>query len=166
MIRIAILLIAAATLVGGCSDEEPQPNIYAEGPVGDLYRTCYEGETDCRDYEYDLLLYLDTINLPNPRYSHPYLHVKGTPGAGGLWDRLSFEYYEYDDIPEGVSLPAIGAAGWKAHIRGARIEYCTTCYTDAGLLRLIQLSGPRDQVEFIFDPADTVATQVNRTSLE
>ena len=166
ILRHIAVLVAVVAICGCSSDEEKHGQIYVPGPIGDLYRTCYEGATDCRDYEYDLMLYLGTSNLPNPRYSYPYLEVQGTPGAGGLWDRVSFAYYEYDEIPAGVDLPARGSQGWKVHIWGARIEYCSLCYTNNGLVRIIELSGPRDQVEFAWDPADTVALYVNRSPLE
>jgi len=157
--RLIILAqIILFLVLSGCSDPENDHNYYAvPGPVGDLYRFCYESGEDSDFYEFEVLLYLDWVNVPNPDYSHPWLTLNGTNRAGSaFWENVAFEYYEFEDIPEDSGFPETPENGWKVHITGARVNYCTTCLTNDGLLKKISLSGPKELVEFIWDPGDTL----------
>lgn len=171
---VALLLVAlayASLTVVGCgiiSEDADEPKNYeiVEGPVGDLYRFCIESGADPSQYEYDIYLYWDDANIPNPNFSYLFLSVKNTATAGGLWDRLGFDYYEYEDIPEDSGFPAAPGPGWKVRIWGASMRFCQTCYTDNGLLRLIEFHGPMDQVEFVWDPADSTEAYVRWTLMD
>jgi len=163
VLKTGILVLFVSVLSSlGCSDDQVSPenerNYHAvSGPVGDLYRFCFESGENSENYEFEVLLYLDWVNVPNPNYSHPWINMNGTNQAGsGLWENVSFAYYEYEDIPEGSGFPETPETGWKVHIEGARVNFCTTCYTDGGLLDVISLSVKKDLVEFIWDPGDTL----------
>jgi len=157
-----VVLALVVMFLAGCSDDQVSPdnnrNYHAvSGPVGDLYRFCFESGENSEDFEFEVLLYLDWVNVPNPNYSHPWLTLNGTNQAGsGLWETVSFEYFEFEEIPEDSGFPETPEIGWKVHIEGSRAKFCTTCYTNGGLLDLISLSGPMDLVEFIWDPEDSL----------
>lgn len=159
---LSLLLIPFFT---GCEFWDPDSGekkcyVIVDGPVGDLYRLYFESGNDPDQFEYELLLYLDSSNGPNPNYSYPYLSLKNSLSAGGLWDRVGYDYYEYDDIPPDSGFPEELAPGWKVQVSGASVSVCQTCIVEGCSLKLITLYGNRDRVEFVWDPADTLATYV------
>ena len=162
VIVCTLTAIAALTACSTQDDEDRQHNHYraVDGPVGDLYRLYFESGHDPADYTFDVLLYLDHINVPNPRYSYPYLRLMNTYEFGGLWEAVGFDYYEFNDIPVGSGFPADPCPGWKVRINGASVSVCSACYTNGGHLDLISLYGDRDAVEFIWDPSDSLVAYV------
>ncbi len=162
----AVVLAAIAFLAFGMSscatnDQDHDSNYVAvEGPVGDLYRLYFESGRDPADYTFEVLLYLDWVNVPNPRYSYPYLRLMNSSEFGGLWEAVGFDYYEYDAIPADSGFPENPTPGWKVRIGGARVRVCDVCYTNGGRLDLIELFGDRGAVEFVWDPADTLGAYV------
>lgn len=155
--------------VFGCSPTDPLDHrsgkhyIAVEGPVGDLYRLYFESGHDSADDTFDVLLSLDCANLPNSGYSCPYLRLMNSFEFGGLWEAVSFDYYEYGEIPPNSGFPENPAPGWKVRISGTKVWVCTTCLTDDGNLDLISLSGGRESVAFVWDPEDTLAAYVEAT---
>ena len=164
-IAVALVLVSISSLLG-CSPTDPLDHrngkhyIAAEGPVGDLYRLYFESGHDSADYTFDVLLYLDCANMPNSGYSYPYLLLWNSFEFGGLWEAVPFSYYEYGEIPPDSGFPENPAPGWKVRISGTNVSVCTTCFTENGNLDLISLSGGRESVEFVWDPADTLAAYV------
>jgi hypothetical protein len=164
-IAAALVLVSIASLLG-CSPTDPldHPNgkryIAVEGPVGDLYRLYFESGHDSAEYTFDVFLYLDYANMPNSGYSYPYLRLMNSFEFGNLWEAVPFDYYEYGEIPPNSGFPENPTPGWKVRISGTRVSVCTTCLTDIGNLDLISLSGGRESVEFVWDPADTLVAYV------
>jgi hypothetical protein len=165
VLLFAWLAIAGCGIIGADDDESKNYEI-VEGPVGDLYRFCIESGADPSAYEYDVFLYWDYVNIPNPDYSYPYLSLKNSVSSGGLWSQLGFDYYEYEAIPEDSGLPSVAEPGWKVRLPAASVRFCDSCYTEDGLLRIIELYGPKDQVEFVWDPEDSLEAYVRWDRIE
>ncbi len=160
------VLLASLSLLPACSstDSSGPPNgrhyTAVQGPVGDLYRLYFENGYDTADCTFDVFLYLDYVNVPNPGYSHPSLRLMNAFDFGGLWEAVPYDYYEYADIPPDSGFPQDPTPGWKVRISGTRVSVCTTCITSGGNLDLISLSGGLDSVEFVWDPEDTLTAYV------
>ncbi len=160
------LLVSAILTIStpGCSDDSVVD--YGPGPVGDIYRACFVSGDDCDKYRYELFMHLSAVSGPNPDYSYPYLRLGTTSGAGGAFDRIGFDYYEYGELPSDSGYPGTGQYGWKVHVPEAYISFCTTCYTEGGLANRISLFGPREIVEFFWDPEDTLSVYWDRALIE
>ena len=168
---VAACVITEFALVGCSLDGDPvqpefKPYVAVAGPVGDLYRFCFESGEDPADYTFEALMYMDEVNAPNPRFSNPYLRLMNTAEHGNLWESIPFDYYEFEAIPATAGFPDPVTRGWKTRVWGARVDTCDACYTDRGKLWLLSLYGPVDQVEFIWDPEDTVEAYIRPVPLE
>ena len=164
---VVVVLLQGCASTDGKGDPSPYNYVAIDGPVGDLYRLCFESAQEPEDCTFDVFLYLDHINLPNPRYSYPYLRLMNTyEFGGGIWASVSFDYYEYNNIPADSGFPATPVPGWKVKISGARVSVCTGCYTDGGNLDIISLFGDRSAVEFVWDPVDTLAAYVRAVPVD
>lgn len=154
----ALMAIAALSACSLQDDDDRQHKRYTavDGPVGDLYRLYFESGHDPAEYSFDVFLYMDGVNTPNPNWSYPYLRLMNSYEYGGLWDSVAFDYYEYNDIPTGSGFPSNPGPGWKVRISGASVLVCTGCSN----LDLISLFGDREAVEFVWDPGDTLAAYV------
>jgi hypothetical protein len=76
-----------------------------------------------------------------------------TPVADGN-DRLTFNFT--GQLPTDIDPGIPYQTGWKVLIPSASIKYCTTCYDCCGLVPIIYLRGDLVEVEFFFDPSDTL----------
>lgn len=159
---ILVSLIGVALTVLGCSDHScVEPNGSEPTLIDELRDFCFCGSNDCEDYSVDLLLHLDTINLPSNNKGHRWLILSSlatTPIADGA-DRLGFEF-EGTLGPE-IDPGILGQVGWKIQMPYAQIRYCDACYTNAGLVPTIYLTGSLDGVEFLRDQADTLEIYIN-----
>jgi hypothetical protein len=128
---LAILLVAILPLACGGDHHE---SVFS--PVRELHDQCFGG-TDCSMSSVRACLDLDTSNLPSMNQGRSAILLRGR-------------------APHRTDPGAKFQSGWKVSVRGARIEYCQTCYTNSGLAELISLRAPLDSLRFIYDPADTV----------
>jgi hypothetical protein len=132
--------------------------------IGDLYTYCFKESGGCEGMKVDLLLYLDTVNLPSANLGNRVLILSSlptTPIADGN-DRLAFLFEV--PLPESIDPGIFNETGWKAQIEDAVIEYCKTCYADCGLVPIIQLRGTLEDVVFLYDPADTIGIYITTES--
>ena len=166
---VALLVYACsgcddAEVVGFDCPDEGSDFYSADTKIGDLYEFCFGSNDECRNYSLDLLLYLDVVNLPNPEISSRYVSVQSVPGLGGSRDRLSFLYG--DSLVGGAYDLMRGQPGWKAKMVNVNIEFCDECFTNCGLAKIIELVGNPEDVEFVFDPEDTLEIYIERTVIE
>jgi hypothetical protein len=153
LVRVCLLGVALAFL--GCSHHECVEPIDSEPTLIEGLRDfCFCGSNDCDDYAVDILLHLDTVNLPSNNMGQPWLILSSlptTPIADGN-DRLGLEFVGTLD-PE-IDPGILNQVGWKIRIRHARIKYCENCYSNDGLVPTIYLTGSLDGVEFLHDQSD------------
>jgi hypothetical protein len=163
-VAVALVLASLSLLLAYSPTDEDQRNgkhyTAVDGPVGDLYRLYFESGHEPADYAFDVFLYLDYVNVPNSQYAHPYIRLMNAYEAGGLWESIPYDYYEYSDIPADSGFPTDPTPGWKVRVSGTSVSVCTGCLTDGGNLDLISLSGGLESVEFVWDPEDTLAAYV------
>jgi hypothetical protein len=146
---LAILLVAILPLACGGDHHE---SVFS--PVRELHDQCFGG-TDCSMSSVRACLDLDTSNLPSMNQGRSAILLRGR--APHRTDWRDFIPLDFDGVlPAEVDPGAKFQSGWKVSVRGARIEYCQTCYTNSGLAELISLRAPLDSLRFIYDPADTV----------
>ncbi len=173
----SLLLILPAFLILNSCHEDPVnpfcphgqwPPYSAPTLIGDLNDFCFSGSVDCECYEVDLLLYLDTGNLPSANMpsdpsAYPHLTLSSkptTPYAGS--DRIGFDFSGTGTLPEEIDPGLIRQSGWKVEIHDATIRYCQSCINDCGLVPVIGLHGSLDNVNFRYDPLDTLAIYIHR----
>lgn len=144
---------------GGCSVTEESPPVTST-EIEELNELCFGTSTDCEQLEADLVLYLDTGNLPSHNNGNGTLVLSSKPVhvvADGN-DRLAFVFS--GELPAEIDPGIEFENGWKAVITDADIYYCTTCYTNAGLAEVIFLRGGLEQVNFIYDPDDKIEVSI------
>ena len=157
-----VRFLGVALAVLGCSRHEcAGPDPIELTLIDELRDFCFCGSNDCEDYSADLLLYLDTVNLPSQNNGHPWLILSSLPTApiADGNDRLGFEFVGTlgPEIDPGI----LDQVGWKIRIPCARIMYCDDCYTSDGLVPTIYLAGSLDGVEFLQDQSDTREIYIN-----
>lgn len=159
---LLVSFVVVALAIPGCKYQDrvgPSPS--EPTLIDDLRDFCQSGPNVCEGYSVDLLLYLDTVNLPSNNKGQPWLVLSSlptTPIADGN-DRLGFEFV--GTLVPGIDPGIIDQTGWKLHVPDARIKYCETCYTNQGLVPKIYLTGSLDDVEFMRDPTDTLEIYIN-----
>ena len=169
LLRLPAILFLALAICGcageRCTDDDCRRNLCepysAPTLIGDLYTYCFKESEGCEGRTVDLLLYLDTVNLPSANANNQTLVLSSlptTPIADGN-DRLGFFFEE--TLPGSIDPGILNETGWKARIEDALIEYCKTCYSDCGLVPVIQLRGTLERVDFLYDPGDTMAIYIN-----
>lgn len=145
-LAIALLTLAIWGCAGerctddGCDHSLCEP-YSAPTLIGDLYTYCFKESEGCGGMKVDVLLYLDTVNLPSANLGNKVLILSSlptTPIADGS-DRLAF-YFE-EALPQSIDPGILDETGWKARIDDAVIEYCKTCHADCGLVPIIELHG-------------------------
>jgi hypothetical protein len=152
LLLLALAAGLSATL--GCLDRETSQRTLLD----DLHTLCFSGCVNCEELVVDVLLYLDTVNLPTNNVNIQKLilsSVSTTPGANGN-DMLEYFFRGPERLPPAIDPGILGKRGWKAKVVSARLRYCRACYTNGGLARVISAAGPLANVEFIYDPWDTL----------
>ena len=168
-LRLAAILFLVLAISGcageRCTDDGCRRNLCepysAPTLIGDLYTYCFTESEGCEGMTVDLLLYLDTVNLPSANANNEILVLSSlptTPIADGN-DRLAF-YFE-EALPASIDPGILNETGWKIAIEDALIEYCKTCYSDCGLVPVIELRGTLGCVDFLYDLSDTVGIYIN-----
>ncbi len=165
----AVMTMLCMIVVAGCSrDHDPCRNVKyepysADTLIGDLYGICYDDTMDCEECVVDVLLYLDTINLPSQNANANRIVLSSLPtDPGAHSDRLEF-VFDGGSLPEEIDPTIIHQHGWKVQAAGAGIGYCKTCDTNCGLVPIIYLRGDVSILEFVHDPLDTLAIYIEMT---
>ncbi|MCK4415431.1 MAG: hypothetical protein KAY32_17990 [Candidatus Eisenbacteria sp.] len=152
-----LTLLASSTALWGCQElTRDEPTL-----LDALHRLCYYESVDCEQIEIDVLLHLDTVNLPShsgPAQRLILSSLPTTPIAGT--DRITFFIEGADSLPPEIDPGILNELGWKVELVAVRLEYCDACYTNAGLLRILGIRGPLAHAEFIWDPDDTLALYI------
>lgn len=150
-------VILLALLVFGCTgDGGVVPGPTELSAIGELTRFCFSDTVDCGDYRADVLLRLNTGNLPSHNPGSHCLVLTCQPRPAGEIIGYIFEGELDPQVDPGIEFQS----GWKAQIQGARIAYCEDCYTNGGLAQIIHLHGDLQQVSFIQDASDSLETYV------
>lgn len=152
---LLIVLLFSVFLADGCSENESVPRMVTE--IEELNDLCFHSSTDCEELQVDLVLYLDTVNLPsnNGDIRKLVLSSKPTyPIADGN-DRIEY-FFDGSGLPEEIDPGILDEIGWKVGISSAEIVYCNSCFTNFRLAEVIWLSGSVDDIEFIYDPNDNI----------
>lgn len=164
LVVVAAMCLVVALVLSGCAGdrcvnqyEQPWQNepYSARTLIGALYSYCFKEGHDCRGRGVALQLYLDTVNLPSNNVGIPKVVLSSVPTdpiAGK--DRL--ELFFEGNLPEAIDPGILDETGWKARVPEATIEYCTTCYNACGWVPILILTGDVDNVEFLYDPEDTL----------
>ena len=105
------LLLVGFCLVGGCANqvapEPPDPTM-----IDELTELCFSGSVDCEECSVNLLLYLDTMNLPGDSSMGERLILSSeptTPISGA--DRLAV--WVSPDLPPEIDPGLFFQLGWK-----------------------------------------------------
>jgi len=174
ILDVGIFLALSAFLVLNSCDDEVEnpfcphgqvPPYSASTLIGGLYGFCFSDSIDCECYSVDLLLYLDTANLPSNRgaNNYPLLVLSSRPPIPVVGsDRLGFDFSGTGTLPLEIDPGALDQSGWKVEIADATIHYCRVCLNNCGLVPVISLHGSLDNVEFRYDPMDTLAIYIDR----
>lgn len=143
------LLTTLTVLVSAC-DPAPAPESTV---LTELHEQCFDQGVDCEEKKADVLLYLDTGNLPSHNGDSTYLvlcdHVvEKNQVCEGY--RLGFNFT--GQLSEEID-PGLEHRGrWLVQIDGAGLEYCDTCYTNDGLDEVISITGTADMIVVMEDP--------------
>jgi len=152
-----ILAFVWLLVIVGCSEEDPaippgpsEPNVISE-----FVDICYEEGVHVEEMNVSLRLVLDTLNLPSAIQDREVL-VLGVDPENPFGRRISLEYNFSGQLSEQIDPGLIQQMGWKVAIQNATASRCTTCFTNDGLARVILLAGNLNDVEFEYDPEDTL----------
>ncbi len=125
--------------------------------IGALYDSCFSIDgASFRPGSVDLLLYLDTGNLPSDNAGNPWLTVSSVPihGVAGP-DRLGLKLN--GPLPSEVDPGIRGQSGWKVRLASGLADQCSTCVTSCGLVPIVDVLADVGDLEFLHDEADSMA---------
>ena len=153
---VSVLLVVALSLLAGCANqvgpELPDPTI-----IDELQELCFSGSVDCEECSINLLLYLDTFNLPGDDIWGEWLVLSSeptTPIAGA--DRLAL--LVSSELPHEIDPGLFYQLGWKARVHHGSIEYH---YGRAPPPDYVSVAADLDSVDFVFDPEDTMQIYID-----